>query len=117
MIAEFAVFQNGASQPWWQSSAFGTAVIAVLGAIAYYFNDKKVNALKASSDEQKQTIDATHVLVNSGMGAQLRTGLTSAQALYASTKSPEHFQLLQEAQKALDDHNARQAAADASVKK
>lgn len=95
-----------ANMPWWDSPMFGSAVVALVVAIASWISSKKQDAMKAVADK-------THILVNSQMGTQLRTNVVSAQALYEATKTPEAFQLLQDAKKFMADHDAKQAVVDA----
>jgi hypothetical protein len=91
--------------PWWDSQLFGSAIISLILAFTSWLTGRKLNGIKLVADK-------THILVNSQMGEQLRTNVTSAQALYVAVKTPESYQLLLDAQKALADHNIKQALVD-----
>jgi hypothetical protein len=89
-----------------------TVEVALIGAMPALFsfilgllNRQKIAAVAVVADK-------THTLVNSQMGNVLRIGKISAQSLYEKDPSPENLALLQEAQRMLDDHTAKQQIVD-----
>jgi hypothetical protein len=67
------------------------------------------------STEHTQQISEVKSLVNGSLGVQVQTGLTSAKALAVQNPTPENIALAENAQKAMDAHQAAQAAINASL--
>jgi hypothetical protein len=112
--------------PWYDSQLFGSTVTGAVIAFTAWITNRKANTIKAVVDETKVVSDKTHILVNSQMGTQLKineasaaANVASSEALYEITKKPEHFALLntakgllEDAQRALAEHNRKQALVD-----
>jgi hypothetical protein len=83
-------------------------IIAVIGlstALTNFLNDRRAK-------KQDVVTDKIHTLVNSNFGEQLKINVVSARALYELTKSPLDKALLEEAQRRLAEHEAKQAMID-----
>src|SRR5688572_23885549 len=75
--------------------------------------------LKVATKDQNEKLDslanvgdATHSLVNSNMGTQLELNLVTARRLAAVTGDPADAEIARKAEKALADHNSKQAKVD-----
>lgn len=73
---------------------------------------EQITDLQDATDEQSKVIDATHTLVNSSMGQVLKAGAISARLLAEKTGDPEHRALADVAQRALEEHDAKQSKVD-----
>ena len=100
-------------------STLGLAAISTLGVVANA-NAKKVKTTLAetTAETTKQIAhltvvgEATHTLVNSNMGAQLRISAVALRSLADITKKPRDVAIADEAERLLADHMAKQAVVD-----
>jgi hypothetical protein len=83
-----------------------TAILTGIITIVALKINKKV-------DEAKSVNDATHILVNSNMGIQLKIAMGLANRLAKITKSPEDIADAVETKRIYDDHMKKQAVVDA----
>jgi|ERR1700689_2917020 len=64
---------------------------------------------KQVQDNTAKKVEEVHSLVNGSLGTQLQTGLTSAKALAVADPTDTNVALADNAQQAMDAHNAAQA--------
>jgi len=82
-----------------------TAILTGIITIVALKINKKV-------DDAKTVNDATHILVNSNMGIQLKIAMGLADRLAKITKTPEDIADAIETKRIYNDHMAKQAVVD-----
>ncbi len=97
-----------------------TAINPLFGLLSLMFSafiTFQTLKITKKAEEAKEVNDATHVLVNSNMGVQLKIAMRLAEKVAKLTKKKEDIEDAVATKKLYDEHMQKQAVVDATAKK